>query len=143
MCHTFSLSSIRLVGCFVIKVFTEIYEHIWVNYNLNIKPSSYYFVENQNDLVKTINRIAQESRILYLPTHRSYADFLLISYICFQLNLPLPSIAAGIDFLSLKLVSSLLRSCGAFFIRRSFRGSSNLVYREASNRFNLNYFNLM
>jgi len=114
----------------VIKVFTEIYEHIWVNYNLNIKPSSYYFVENQNDLVKTINRIAQESRILYLPTHRSYADFLLISYICFQLNLPLPSIAAGIDFLSLKLVSSLLRSCGAFFIRRSFRGSSNLVYRE-------------
>lgn len=33
--------------------------------------------------------------VLLLPTHRSYADFLLISYLCFTLDIPLPVIAAG------------------------------------------------
>lgn len=33
--------------------------------------------------------------VLLLPTHRSYADFLLISYLCYSMNIPLPVIAAG------------------------------------------------
>jgi len=36
--------------------------------------------------------------VLVLPTHRSYADFILISYLFFTLDLPLPIIAAGMDF---------------------------------------------
>lgn len=38
------------------------------------------------------------------------------------------SISAGVDFLSLNQVASLLRSCGAFFIRRSFKNDS--IYWE-------------
>ena len=37
--------------------------------------------------------------MVLLPTHRSYVDFLFISYIFFAHNLPLPYIAAGDDFL--------------------------------------------
>ena len=65
-------------------------------------------------------------RIVYLPTHRSYMDFILLTYVCYEYNLPLPCIAAAQDFLGLGLFANLLRHCGAFFIRRSFR--SDLLY---------------
>jgi len=65
-------------------------------------------------------------RIIYLPTHRSYMDFIILTYICFEYNIPLPCIAAAQDFLGLGLVANMLRNCGAFFIRRSFR--SDLLY---------------
>ena len=62
-----------------------------------------------------------ESPVLFLPTHRSYMDFLLLSYICFAYNIPVPFIAAGEDFLHISFISQMLRQSGAFFIRRSFR----------------------
>ncbi|CAF3150372.1 unnamed protein product [Rotaria socialis] len=65
-------------------------------------------------------------RIIYLPTHRSYMDFIILTYLCFEYNIPLPCIAAAQDFLGLGLLANLLRHCGAFFIRRSFR--SDLLY---------------
>lgn len=65
-------------------------------------------------------------RIVYLPTHRSYMDFILLTYLCYDYNIPLPCIAAAQDFLGLGLLANLLRHCGAFFIRRSFR--SDLLY---------------
>ncbi|UJR28788.1 hypothetical protein I4U23_010014 [Adineta vaga] len=65
-------------------------------------------------------------KIIYLPTHRSYMDFIILTYICFEYNIPLPCIAAAQDFLGLGLLANLLRHCGAFFIRRSFR--SDLLY---------------
>lgn len=65
-------------------------------------------------------------RIIYLPTHRSYMDFILLTYLCYDYNIPLPCIAAAQDFLGLGFVANLLRNCGAFFIRRSFR--SDLLY---------------
>lgn len=36
-----------------------------------------------------------QTPVLILPTHRSYADFILITYMCYSLNIPLPIIAAG------------------------------------------------
>jgi glycerol-3-phosphate O-acyltransferase len=65
-------------------------------------------------------------RIIYLPTHRSYMDFIILTYLCFEYNIPMPCIAAAQDFLGLGLVANLLRNCGAFFIRRSFR--TDLLY---------------
>jgi 1-acyl-sn-glycerol-3-phosphate acyltransferase len=65
-------------------------------------------------------------RIIYLPTHRSYMDFIVLTYLCYDYNIPLPCIAAAQDFLGLGVFSNLLRHCGAFFIRRSFR--SDVLY---------------
>lgn len=33
--------------------------------------------------------------VLYLPCHRSYADFILMSFICFAYDLEIPGIASG------------------------------------------------
>jgi len=56
--------------------------------------------------------------VVLVPTHRSYVDFLMLSFLFFAFNLPVPFIAATTDFLEMKGISGLLRSSGAFFLRR-------------------------
>ena len=67
--------------------------------------------------------LAETHTLVYVPSHRSHMDYLLISLLLFNRGLMIPHIAAG-DNLNLPLVSGLLRRCGAFFIRRSFRGDA-------------------
>lgn len=38
--------------------------------------------------------------VLYLPSHRSYLDFVLMSYVCFAYDLEIPGIAAGMGTLN-------------------------------------------
>lgn len=57
-----------------------------------------------------------------LPAHQPASPPALCSYILFAAGLPCPHIAAG-DNLALPLVGAWLRACGAFFIRRTARGS--------------------
>ncbi len=54
-------------------------------------------------------------------THRSHIDYLLLSYTLYRQGLTPPHIAAGAN-LNIFLIGPLLRRCGAFFLRRSFRG---------------------
>ncbi|CAI5709560.1 unnamed protein product [Peronospora effusa] len=58
--------------------------------------------------------------VVLVPTHRSYVDFLLMSYVFFAYNIPVPYVAAGEDFLHMGSLTKLLRESGAYFIRRSF-----------------------
>ena len=58
--------------------------------------------------------------MVLVPSHRSYLDFLLVSYVCFATDNPLPVIAAGADFLNMRVVGALFRNSGAIFMRRSF-----------------------
>lgn len=46
----------------------------------------------------------KKSPVVLIPTHRSYLDFLILSYVFFAYNLPMPRIAAGEDFLSVFIV---------------------------------------
>ncbi|XP_055953385.1 dihydroxyacetone phosphate acyltransferase-like [Argiope bruennichi] len=112
MAHNFQFRVIRFFGYVLSKFMKSVYGRIFVN---------------KKGMEKIAN-ISNQYPILFLPTHRSYADFLLVSYVCFYFNLPLPVIAAGLDFLGLKFLSFLLRGAGAFFIRRSFVGDR--LYRE-------------
>lgn len=57
-----------------------------------------------------------------MPSHRSYADFILMSYICFSYDIEVPAIAAGMDFHGMMGMGELLRKTGAFFMRRTFSG---------------------
>jgi len=53
-----------------------------------------------------IQRVREASRkgpLLLLPNHKSYLDFLIVSYICFQYKLPLPHVVSG-DNLNFPLV---------------------------------------
>ncbi|HEU4626122.1 MAG TPA: glycerol-3-phosphate 1-O-acyltransferase PlsB [Steroidobacteraceae bacterium] len=73
--------------------------------------------------IETLERLAKDHEIIYVPCHRSHMDYLLLSYAIFRQGYAIPHIAAGIN-LNLPVVGRLLRKGGAFFIRRSFRGSS-------------------
>ncbi len=42
-----------------------------------------------------LRKLIHEYPVLVMPSHRSYLDFLLVSYIFYQYDLPLPVIAAA------------------------------------------------
>ena len=93
-----------------------------------------------------LRRAVQEWPVVLLPSHRSYLDFILVTYLMFEFNITLPCIAAGQggwatvqsgwsystfsfpsppDFMHMSVVSSFLRRSGGFFLRRTF-GSDRL-----------------
>lgn len=57
--------------------------------------------------------------LIVIPTHRSYIDFLIMSYVFFGYGIKCPHIAAAEDFLNMAVVHILLRKSGAFFIKRN------------------------
>ncbi|HEY7741248.1 MAG TPA: 1-acyl-sn-glycerol-3-phosphate acyltransferase, partial [Steroidobacteraceae bacterium] len=69
-----------------------------------------------------LDRLPPECEIVYVPCHRSHVDYLLLSYVIYRRGYAVPYVAAGIN-LNLPVIGRLLRKGGAFFIRRSFRGS--------------------
>ena len=71
--------------------------------------------------IDVVTRIAPSQGGVYVPTHRSHVDYLLLSYLLNRQGLSPPHIAAGAN-LNLPLVGPLLRRCGAFFLRRSLKG---------------------
>jgi glycerol-3-phosphate O-acyltransferase len=69
-----------------------------------------------------IDRLPPACEIVYVPCHRSHFDYLLLSYVIYQRGYAVPYVAAGVN-LNLPVIGWLLRKGGAFYIRRSFRGS--------------------
>ena len=65
-----------------------------------------------------------EDSIVLLPSHRSHVDYLMLSYILFGMDLPVPVIAAGAN-LGVGILGQILRKAGAFFIRRSWKHDSD------------------
>ena len=61
--------------------------------------------------------------VVYVPSHRSHMDYLLLSYLLYARGIVPPHIVAGIN-LNLPIIGTILRKGGAFFIRRSIRGNA-------------------
>lgn len=74
-----SLPVIRWLGICLNKIFQRICTAVYVN----------------EESLKRVKNIIGNRPVLYLPSHRSYADFVLMSYICFAYDLEIPGIAAG------------------------------------------------
>lgn len=61
------------------------------------------------------------SPLVIVPNHRSYLDFVLCSYLAFarpDLRIPIPHIAATIEFGRIPLLGRILRALHAFYLRR-------------------------
>lgn len=71
--------------------------------------------------IARIRKLAKEGNLVLLPSHKSYIDFLVISYVFYKANIPTPLIVAG-ENLSFFPMGPVARRAGAFFIRRTFRG---------------------
>ena len=70
-----------------------------------------------------LKALAPGHEIVYVPSHRSHMDYLLLSYLLYDRGIVPPHIVAGIN-LNLPVIGSILRKGGAFFIRRTIRGSA-------------------
>lgn len=100
----YSYSAIRLMDALLSRLWNRLYDGVTVNH------------------VERVKEVAAGSEVVYVPCHRSHIDYLLLSYVLYYQAFVPPHIAAGIN-LNLPVVGRILRRCGAFFIRRSFRGN--------------------
>jgi len=113
----------------------ELSDLLWslTNHNekLSIKFGSYILRKNlpkiSSSLTVDIESFyeAQENltneNIILIPTHRSYLDFLICSYLFYsypELGIKVPYIAATDDFAKLPVIGSLFKSMKAFYIKR-------------------------
>jgi glycerol-3-phosphate O-acyltransferase len=99
----YTYSVIRAFSLFLTWVWTRVYNGIEVHN------------------FERVTTVAPGHGVIYVPCHRSHADYLLLSYIIFNRGLMVPHIAAGSN-LNLPLVGSILRRSGAFFLRRKIKG---------------------
>jgi len=74
-----------------------------------------------------IRNISKKMPFVIVPCHRSHIDYLLIHYLFYEHHIQLPFIAAG-NNMAFGPFGYIFRKCGAFFLRRSFRG--NPLYGE-------------
>ncbi|MES2615084.1 MAG: 1-acyl-sn-glycerol-3-phosphate acyltransferase, partial [Bdellovibrionota bacterium] len=98
-----------------IRALEKIFDFLWNKVFDGVKVRNF----------ESIERHAKDGQIIWMPSHRSHIDYLLLSYVLFKKGLVTPHVAAGIN-LNFWPVGSILRLGGAFFIRRSFSG--NKVY---------------
>ena len=79
-------------------------------------------VSINNNALNKVKRLALKGPLILIPCHKSHIDYLILSYLLYHNNMPVPLVAAGKN-LSFWPMGPLFRSGGAFFIRRSFRGA--------------------
>jgi glycerol-3-phosphate O-acyltransferase len=60
--------------------------------------------------------------VIYVPSHKSHIDYLVLNYILYVNHLHIPRIAAGKN-LAFWPLGNFFRKSGAFFIRRTFKGA--------------------
>jgi glycerol-3-phosphate O-acyltransferase len=94
----------------------------------------------------SLKDIAPGHEVVYVPSHRSHIDYLLLSYTLYSHSIVPPHIVAGVN-LNMPLLGPILRKGGAFFIRRSISGSalystvlSEYVALLVGEGFSLEYF---
>lgn len=66
-------------------------------------------------------QVPDGSAVVIVATHRSYLDFVLVSYLAFarpDLHLPIPYIAATMEFGKIPVLGRVLRALHAFYLRR-------------------------
>jgi len=116
MSSKFSFFMIEVLAWLLDRIFRTIFEGI------TTEPEDFEKLRNWS----------KEGSLVYLPCHKSYVDFLILSYLLFQRGLAPPHVAAG-NNMSFWPMGYFFRRGGAFFIRRSFRG--NILYSEVLRRY--------
>ncbi|XP_066995939.2 dihydroxyacetone phosphate acyltransferase isoform X1 [Anabrus simplex] len=102
---------IRWMGFFLIKILKKTCSGVLVN-------------EYSIDRVKGI---MGKTPVVFAPSHRSYADFIILSFVCYNYDIEIPVVAAGMDFQQIYIMGRVLRNCCAFYMKRSF-GSDKLYW---------------
>ncbi len=67
-----------------------------------------------------LREAAAKGPLLFMPTHRSHVDYLLLSWLVAHYGIAPPCIAAGDNLRRIPVVGTIFRRSGAFFIKRTF-----------------------
>lgn len=81
----------------------------------------YSGLEVDREGVKRVRAVNKDAPVVLVPSHKSHADYLILSYAAYHYDMSLPVVAAG-DNLSFFPMGYIFRRVGGFFIRRSFKG---------------------
>ena len=64
---------------------------------------------------------ARRGPLVYVPSHKSHIDYLVLNYVLLQHHMHIPRVAAGKN-MAFWPMGHVFRKSGAFFIRRTFKG---------------------
>ncbi len=119
MGHTLAVNTLRFTAYVMHKAIVQIYEQVsqWCGccgccgYCVRQHPliMGHWQVCSDSATMQQILGLIPKCPVLLLPTHRSYMDFIIISYLFFFSGVPVPAIAAGQDFMNMGPATSLLR----------------------------------
>ncbi len=89
-------------------------------------------IEVDMDSLARVRERARRGTLIYVPSHKSHIDYLVLNYILHNYKMHIPRVAAGKN-LAFWPMGHVFRKSGAFFIRRTFRGAR--LYQEVFNRY--------
>ena len=84
--------------------------------------------------ISLIRERANEGPLIYVPSHKSHMDYLILNHTLYKNHMHIPRIAAGQN-LTFWPMGPIFRRLGAFFIRRSFRFRGAKLYSEVFTRY--------
>ncbi|XP_064119949.1 glycerol-3-phosphate acyltransferase 1, mitochondrial-like isoform X2 [Macrobrachium nipponense] len=111
-----STTLIRLTGYVLFKVFSNLLMSITIH-------------GGQQEVIE--RAIKRDTPMIFVPLHRSHVDYLFVTWVLFNQQIPAPIVAAG-DNLRIPVFGWLLRGLGGFFIKRRLESSKSrkdLLYR--------------
>ncbi|UCD80478.1 MAG: 1-acyl-sn-glycerol-3-phosphate acyltransferase [Desulfobacterales bacterium] len=98
------------------------------------------------EVLSQVKAMSLKGPLVLIPCHKSHIDYLILDYLLYQNNMPVPHIAAGKN-LSFWPMGPLFRSGGAFFLRRSFGGAvlyskvfAEYIYKLLEEGYNIEQF---
>jgi glycerol-3-phosphate O-acyltransferase len=122
----------------IVNILRKIVE--WIS-NLMFDGVSY-----NEEVLSKIKFMSFKGPLIFIPCHKSHIDYLIISYLLYINNMHVPHIAAGKN-LSFWPLGPIFRGCGAFFLRRTFRGAvlyskifAEYVFKILKEGFNIEFF---
>ncbi len=81
----------------------------------------YSSLEVDKEGLERVRDAARGATVVYLPSHKSHVDYIVLTRVLYHAHMQAPLIAAG-DNLDFFPLGPVLRRAGAFFIRRTFKG---------------------
>ncbi|XP_060857362.1 dihydroxyacetone phosphate acyltransferase isoform X1 [Metopolophium dirhodum] len=106
-------TTIRMMGFVLIKILKSKLQGLYINEQKLIMMKSNF----------------NKTPVIFVPSHRSYQDFILMAFICFNYNIDIPYVAAAMDFKNMKIMGNVLKQCGAFFLHRG-TNAQDIIYRS-------------
>ena len=91
-------------------------------------------IDVDSDGLALVRDRARRGSIIYVPSHKSHIDYLVLNDVIYQHHMHIPRIAAGTN-LAFWPLGHIFRKCGAFFIRRTFKFKGTRLYFKVFSRY--------